>query len=117
MSQFHLIGHSAGAHLVGAAGSAVSYGRIPRITGLEPAEASGTWDFNDTSTRLDLEDAEFVDIMHTNGGQDSGEIGFFEAMGHVDFYVNGGHYQPGCPPTNFCIISASSLIFNQSNYL
>ncbi len=33
LSTFHLIGHSAGDHLVGAAGSAVTSGRIPRITG------------------------------------------------------------------------------------
>ena len=30
---FHLIGHSAGAHLVGGAGALVTSGRIPRITG------------------------------------------------------------------------------------
>lgn len=33
LSAFHLIGHSAGTHLAGGAGAAVSYGKIPRITG------------------------------------------------------------------------------------
>jgi len=97
INQFHLIGHSAGAHLVGVAGSTVTTGRIQRISGLDPADG-GTWDFNDTDTRLDIGDAEFVDIMHVNGGNlMNGEIAFDEVMGHVDFYVNGGHKQPGCP--------------------
>ncbi|KAI9557551.1 hypothetical protein GHT06_017379 [Daphnia sinensis] len=95
LSNFHLIGHSAGAHLAGGAGASSLYGKVPRITGLDPAE--GGWTYNDTTTRLDITDAEFVDIIHTNGGELlEGEIAFYEALGHVDFYVNGGHKQPGC---------------------
>lgn len=81
------MGHSAGTHLAGAAGAAVTSGRIRRITGaffitfllssvfinvslkltgLDPA--AGVFTLNDTDTRLDISDAEFVDIMHTNGG-------------------------------------------------
>ena len=33
LSSFHLIGHSAGAHLVGAAGASVTHGKVPRVTG------------------------------------------------------------------------------------
>ena len=35
LSSFHLIGHSAGAHLVGAAGATVRpvHGKVPRISG------------------------------------------------------------------------------------
>ncbi len=33
LSNFHLIGHSAGTHLAGGAGAAVTSGKIPRITG------------------------------------------------------------------------------------
>lgn len=46
---------------------------------------------------MDITDAVFVDVIHTNGGEIlEGEIAFYEALGHVDFYVNGGHKQPGC---------------------
>lgn len=66
------------------------------LLGLDPSD--GAWDYNDTDTRLDSSDGEFVDVIHTNGGEFSnGEVAFYEPMGHVDFYVNGGHKQPGCP--------------------
>ncbi|KZS04415.1 putative Pancreatic lipase-related protein 2 [Daphnia magna] len=102
MNNFHLIGHSAGAHLAGGAGAAVLFGKVLRITGLDPAK--GGWTYNDTTTRLDITDAVFVDVIHTNGGEIlEGEIAFYEALGHVDFYVNGGHKQPGCEkPDNTC---------------
>ncbi|XP_057366812.1 pancreatic lipase-related protein 2-like [Daphnia carinata] len=100
LSNFHLMGHSAGTHLAGGAGANVLAGKVPRITGLDPAK--GAWTYNDTATRLDITDAEFVDIVHTNGGSIlEGEIAFYEAMGHVDFYVNGGHKQPGCEDPDY----------------
>ncbi len=34
LSNFHLMGHSAGTHLAGGAGAAVTKGRVPRITGI-----------------------------------------------------------------------------------
>lgn len=38
-------------------------------------------------------DAEFVDVVHTDGGV----FGFDSPLGHVDFYPNGGMpFQPGC---------------------
>lgn len=46
----------------------------------------------DDSKKLDKEDAKFVDVIHTNAL----EKGKLEAVGHVDFYVNGGMSQPGC---------------------
>lgn len=33
LSNFHLMGHSAGTHLAGGAGAAVTAGKVPRITG------------------------------------------------------------------------------------
>lgn len=60
------------------------------------------WTFNNTDDRLDETDGEFVDIMHTNGGLlVAGNVAFNEPVGHVDFYVNGGHKQPGCPILEF----------------
>ena len=36
---------------------------------------------------MDSTDADFVDIMHTNGGRYiGGNVGIFDATGHVDFY-------------------------------
>jgi len=63
---------------------------------LDPGN-SGIWTLNDTDTRLDITDAEFVDIIHTNGGRAiDGNVAFDEPLGHIDFYVNGGVKQPGC---------------------
>ncbi len=39
LSNFHLMGRSAGTHLAGGAGAAVNYGKIPRITGNQFAGA------------------------------------------------------------------------------
>ncbi|RZB40340.1 inactive pancreatic lipase-related protein 1, partial [Asbolus verrucosus] len=45
--------------------------------------------------RLDKNDAEFVDVIHS----DAGIFGYPRRMGHVDFWVNGGSgIQPGCYP-------------------
>lgn len=47
----------------------------------------------DAGTRLNAADADFVDIVHTNGHL----YGSPGPMGHVDFFPNGGGpYQPGC---------------------
>ena len=64
------------------------------------------------SKRIQPSDAEFVDIIHTNGNidqkgsikgaltePDTYGLGFFEPLGHVDFYPNGGGpFQDGCKP-------------------
>jgi len=96
-SAFHIIGHSAGTHVAGVASSGVSSGRLPRVTGLDPARGLPT---NDTANMLDITDADFVDVVHTNGGTNNDTRAIFDAMGHVDFYANGGSYQPGCDSGN-----------------
>ena len=78
---------------------------------MDPADA--VWSWIETNTRLDITDAEFVDIMHTNGGNYSeGEIAFDQPMGHVDFYVNGGEKQPGCPEPDNGIRLIVSIIYH-----
>lgn len=51
------------------------------------------------SGRLDSTDALFVDVIHTdvNNPWYWYNMGLQEPIGHVDFYPNGGGYQPGCP--------------------
>lgn len=48
--------------------------------------------------RLDENDAEFVDVIHTDARPLIPLLGFgmISPAGHVDFYVNGGFEQPGC---------------------
>lgn len=83
LSSIHLIGHSLGAHTCGYAGSMIKSGKVGRISGLDPANPY--FELRTISHRLDPSDAEFVDVIHTCAG----EAGYYEALGHVDFYPNG----------------------------
>lgn len=52
----------------------------------------------DPLVRLDVTDAKFVDAVHSNAAPIFlGGLGMPEPVGHVDFYLNGGQTQPGCP--------------------
>uniref|UniRef100_A0A8C4JVT3 Triacylglycerol lipase n=1 Tax=Dromaius novaehollandiae TaxID=8790 RepID=A0A8C4JVT3_DRONO len=90
----HIIGHSLGAHAAGEAGKRRP--GIGRITGLDPAQPY----FQDTpiEVRLDKSDAEFVDVIHTDSAPTIPYLGFgmSTAIGHLDFYPNGGEQMPGC---------------------
>ncbi|KAK3921938.1 Lipase member H, partial [Frankliniella fusca] len=47
----------------------------------------------DPTRRLDKNDGVFVDVIHTCANV----LGYKDAIGHVDFYPNGGTcFQPGC---------------------
>lgn len=78
-----VVGFSLGAHVAGIAGKTVRRGRINTIIGLDPA--GPLFDINRVDTRLDSGDAQYVEIIHSNG-QFSG---FGLPMGHADFYPNG----------------------------
>ncbi|KAJ8705876.1 hypothetical protein PYW08_012922 [Mythimna loreyi] len=91
LNNTHFVGHSLGAQAAGVAGSALTSGRVSRITGLDPALPlfSGL----PLEQRLDTSDAHFVDVIHT----DAGIFGYKEPIGHADFFPNGGKSpQPGC---------------------
>ena len=64
---FHLIGHSIGAHIAGFAGKTSTKGTgqmIQKISGLDPA---GPCFFNEPSDlRLSKTDANFVDVVHSD---------------------------------------------------
>ncbi|KAK7100886.1 hypothetical protein V1264_023753 [Littorina saxatilis] len=91
----HILGHSLGAHVAGYAGERLTY--LGRITGMDPAEPY--FQNEDKVVRLDPTDALFVDIIHTDGSSFySTDLGFGmgQSCGHVDYFPNGGHDQPGC---------------------
>lgn len=119
---FHITGHSLGAHTAGYAGEwlitniSAKLGRItgtlldcvwrhangPQSTTIyfhSGMDAAGPYFENTPATvRLDPSDAAFVDGIHTNGDKlRSLGWGISEPVGDVDFYPNGGVYQPGCP--------------------
>lgn len=99
MSSIHLIGHSMGGQISASAAYKIKYltdETIGRITGLDPAAPLFEWpEPENLDELLDPSDATFVDIIHTNAGH----LGMIRPAGHVDYYPNGGDWQPGC---GFC---------------
>ncbi|KAH8420397.1 hypothetical protein KR009_009898, partial [Drosophila setifemur] len=89
----HIIGFSLGAHVSGFAGAELP--GLSRITGLDPA--GPLFEAQHPKVRLDSSDAEFVDVIHSNGENlILGGLGSWQPMGHVDYYPNGGRVQTGC---------------------
>lgn len=86
----HIIGFSLGAHVPAFAANILKPYKVARITGLDPAMPFFITVSKDK--KLDSSDAEFVDVLHTNAFVQ----GQFAMSGHIDFYMNGGIYQPGC---------------------
>lgn len=64
--------------------------KIGRITGLDPAGPQ--FEGNIPDERLSDDDADFVDVLHTDGGT----LGYEASIGHVDYFPNGGKRQAGC---------------------
>ena len=58
------------------------------LSGLDPA---GPFFEKDRKFRLDERDAQYVDVIHTDG-----LYGTTLVSGHTDFWPNGGSSQPGC---------------------
>lgn len=93
LTRTHIIGFSLGAHVSGFAGAELP--GLSRITGLDPA--GPLFEAQHPKVRLDSTDAEFVDVIHSNGENlILGGLGSWQPMGDVDYYPNGGRVQNGC---------------------
>lgn len=92
LNNVHVLGHSLGGQISGQVGKQVlGPAGAGRITALDPA--GPLFENRPPSQRLDASDAGFVDVIHTDGGM----LGSAGAVGHVDFFPEGGmHVQPGC---------------------
>ncbi|KAG7203906.1 hypothetical protein KM043_013265 [Ampulex compressa] len=109
LERVHLIGFSLGAHVAGFAGAEL--GNVSRITGLDPA--GPLFESQDPRARLDATDANFVDVIHSNGEPlILGGLGSWQPMGHVDFYPNGGRMQTGC--SNLFLGAVSDIIWSSA---
>ncbi|KAF2881205.1 hypothetical protein ILUMI_24970 [Ignelater luminosus] len=113
LSKVHLIGFSLGAQVTGFIGKRFKgKHKIPRITALDPAFP--LFPLEDLSQRLSKFDANFVDVIHTNGGM----FGFPISVGHADFYPNGGGIlQPGCRLSNLIETRLAQTTVVCSHYL
>ncbi|XP_014275639.1 pancreatic lipase-related protein 2 [Halyomorpha halys] len=110
LEDMHLIGHSLGAQACGFAGASLNKRKVARISGLDPALPG--FDVAKPEDRLDAQDAQFVDCIHTCGGN----LGIFDPICTADYYPNGGQEQPGCSWFDFgsCNHGRSHQFFAES---
>ncbi|KAJ0171334.1 hypothetical protein K1T71_012884 [Dendrolimus kikuchii] len=99
-----LVGASLGAHVVSYAAKhlySITGKKPARMTGLDPAgPCFRNLPYED---RFNINDADKVDAIHTN----IDGFGIAETLGHIDFYVNGGEFQPSDIPYIPCLIVCS----------
>lgn len=79
--------------VVGLAGKhldALTREKIKVIMSLDPA--GPLFSVNNPGGRVAPGDAQYVEVIHTNGGT----LGFMEPIGDADIYPNYGRSQPGC---------------------
>ncbi|XP_015116231.1 pancreatic lipase-related protein 2 [Diachasma alloeum] len=107
-NDIHVVGFSLGAHVAGCASEVLKEKKllIGRITGLDPASPFFRHHIlRQKSRKLDVSDARFVDIIHTDGSEVFTDgFGLLRPIGHVDFFPNGGREQPGCTDVKNSII-------------
>lgn len=108
LSDVTIIGHSLGAHVAGTAGKRITNGTIGNIVGLDPALP--LFPISQTSERLDVKDAHYVQIVTTDGWF----YGYGEPIGDASFYVNWGNDQPGCDDDDGCSHSRAVDYFAES---
>ena len=103
----YIAGHSLGGQVAGYAGKyfqKLTGLKIGRITGMDPAGPMfqlPDWVVSAEREKVHIwkDDATFVDIIHTTAGDSLSDtpLGMASAVGHADFFPNGGNKnQPGC---------------------
>lgn len=105
-----VVGHSLGAHIVGVAAQRVRTGKLPVIVGLDPAYP--LFSRKNASARLSADDAEYVQVIHTNGGH----LSIPYPVGDADFYPNWGRDQPGCGGTKTGACHLGSVAYDNVNF-
>lgn len=85
------------------------------ISGSDPAGPAFYEKGKSDKCKLGTSDAAFVDVLHTNMGQ----LGTKELLGHANFILNGGVFQPFCKKENVLENIAEKLSGNslsENNY-
>ncbi|XP_070537550.1 lipase member I-like [Ptychodera flava] len=116
LNDVHLIGHSLGAQISGMVGKLIQRDihcngapcKAARITALDPARPNFLIDAGERRRApgphcVSRDDAIFVDVIHSDAKEQDDhtggtfpQLGIYQALGHADFYPNGGNKQPGC---------------------
>lgn len=95
-----IFGHSLGAEIaayVGRGLGTLGGQKVEQIIGCDPAGLFFDWPLRLLSrSRLTAYDGQFVQIIHTGMLL----VGTTTPLGTIDFYVNKGMFQPGCPKVN-----------------
>ena len=87
----HLVGHSLGSHVSAHIGRTIQrsgLGNVGRITALDPAKP--WFDGSNRPHRISKHDADFVDVIHTNGGE------VYEVITSPGLEVMGGNSHNHC---------------------
>ncbi|XP_028155816.1 pancreatic triacylglycerol lipase-like [Ostrinia furnacalis] len=93
VNQIRIVGHGLGAHVAGIAARQIT-GNVPHIFALDPSLVGWTHH----PDRLNPDDATLVEVLHTTAGI----LGYDHPLGDLDFYPNGGSFQPGCATDVSC---------------
>ncbi|CAH2091788.1 unnamed protein product [Euphydryas editha] len=117
--KLELLGGSLGAHIASYAATRyyeLTHLKPSRLTGLDPA--GPCFRTLPRLERFNSDAAHKVDAVHTN----IDGFGLAEAVGHVDFYINGGEFQPSTfrdylmPCFQFCSHVRSAVYWIISNH-